>query len=1048
MREHLPAHDCRASDQTNGTTGGDRVNLEPSRLKVFISYARSDGSHFADWLEAALKSNGFDAYIDRKDIAPGEPWRERLGQLIWSADAVVFVVTPRSVASEICQWEAEEAAAHGKRIVPAVLQPVPDKHVPAQISRVNYIVFHHPSARGRRQKWEAGVRDLCAVLHDHIPWAREQTRLEELALGWELGGRPEHRLLAVDAVVAAEEWRAKRPANFPAVPAATEQFIRASAGRTRFTADEALFAHDLFASGAGRRAQKVARNFLIHCLREGLPLGRAERAAAAGRPLVDLYGDLVADGPGGVASAAWRRLAKICDRQRTVPSGVTSSGLLRVIFDPAQQQFAEAAASMLRHCRLKLREAHEVARFIDPFSEPASQQPGPWPQLQGRFELFSYLLDAMLLSDQLDVCSLLHGPELGLASDADWWAIYYRALLREMLAGRVDCGKVRLRFAQGIQASRSDIEQAIGISMALSEQPRLAKEWSGTLNELIVLLRRHRQRAQRPALLLRLYELLTPIQPKGAFLEIAAAAGTFASSELQAKAARALGCSAQTEDDLVFLLDRFCWERSPALKSLLFQALVESTATFRNAAVGMAHVAAQAASAYDVEAAKHAVHQLSASLQASVLKALVAGEALPSACGELRVGLLAQTLIPEIEGLAAKAPETAFAALSRLFAAAVPEAISAAQLAGTEFSVSPVCVDSPAEVVLAEWDRFCTTKRPPEWDRLATAEATQAQFRWVKSLLDAEARSETAARAPAPLGRLAAGLESGTERDGLADLHGRLREWFVRFYDLPGIVQEPHLPAYRDLVTEDPIFAAIEALLDKAGIAEAIDALEPATGLSRSATIKETVANFRAAEASYRSSGAIEQVEVIVRAMVRVLGKAAVKGGDIFLMRALARNNVTLVPGETYAAFEDNLAAALARAYRENPGALVDNLARATLMDEARLKVLACLQAETGAVAAALAERLDAMLGEPTMERAALSAFAVLGETAAEVALGLARRHLARETQPRVRQQLFEYVLRSPLPEDETLAFRSALADRELRGLQGDPEALSRLSRE
>ena len=84
-------------------------------LQVFISYARRDGRRFADWLEGALKQRGFDAYLDRKDIVPGEPWRTRLAELIRASDAVVFVVTPAAVASDVCRWEAEQATEHGKR---------------------------------------------------------------------------------------------------------------------------------------------------------------------------------------------------------------------------------------------------------------------------------------------------------------------------------------------------------------------------------------------------------------------------------------------------------------------------------------------------------------------------------------------------------------------------------------------------------------------------------------------------------------------------------------------------------------------------------------------------------------------------------------------------------------------------------------------------------------------------------------------------------------------------------------------------------------------
>jgi TIR domain len=43
--------------------------------RVFISYSRKDGA-FAEALRDALIARSFEAYLDKHDIAPGEPWRD------------------------------------------------------------------------------------------------------------------------------------------------------------------------------------------------------------------------------------------------------------------------------------------------------------------------------------------------------------------------------------------------------------------------------------------------------------------------------------------------------------------------------------------------------------------------------------------------------------------------------------------------------------------------------------------------------------------------------------------------------------------------------------------------------------------------------------------------------------------------------------------------------------------------------------------------------------------------------------------------------------
>ena len=77
---------------------------ERGKLRVFISYSRDD-LKFADQLDAALDTYGFECLIDRHGISGGEDWKRRLDKLISEADTVVFVLSPDSARSEICDWE-------------------------------------------------------------------------------------------------------------------------------------------------------------------------------------------------------------------------------------------------------------------------------------------------------------------------------------------------------------------------------------------------------------------------------------------------------------------------------------------------------------------------------------------------------------------------------------------------------------------------------------------------------------------------------------------------------------------------------------------------------------------------------------------------------------------------------------------------------------------------------------------------------------------------------------------------------------------------------
>ena len=93
--------------------GPPASSQDRGKLRVFISYSRDDLS-FADQLDAALTACGFECLIDRHGISGGEDWKRRLGSLISEADTVVFVLSPSSARSEICDWEVEEATRLNK----------------------------------------------------------------------------------------------------------------------------------------------------------------------------------------------------------------------------------------------------------------------------------------------------------------------------------------------------------------------------------------------------------------------------------------------------------------------------------------------------------------------------------------------------------------------------------------------------------------------------------------------------------------------------------------------------------------------------------------------------------------------------------------------------------------------------------------------------------------------------------------------------------------------------------------------------------------------
>src|SRR6516165_5841849 len=210
-----------APQQTSRPESPDR-----GKLRVFISYSRDD-LYFADQLNAALDACGFECLIDREGISGGEDWKRRLGNLISEADTVVFVLSPSSARSPICDWEVEEAARLNKRILPVNCRALEGVSPPPRLRELNYIFFYEePKVPG--SGFGSGLASLVTALNTDFDWLRDHTRYLQRAIEWDRGGRPANRLLSGDDIAEAKAWVARRPKNAPEPTALQLDFIRAS----------------------------------------------------------------------------------------------------------------------------------------------------------------------------------------------------------------------------------------------------------------------------------------------------------------------------------------------------------------------------------------------------------------------------------------------------------------------------------------------------------------------------------------------------------------------------------------------------------------------------------------------------------------------------------------------------------------------------------------------------------------------------------------------------------------------------------------------------
>jgi len=151
---------------------------------IFISYSRKD-LDFAQKIVDALAANELDTWIDWKSIPKGEDWEQEIYRGIEGADAFLFLVSPDSVVSEMCNKEIAHAVANGKRILPIVIRDANVENflienVKEEISKRNWIF-----CRDGQDDFEKAIAEIRETINTDYEWLKYHTKFQVKALDWE-----------------------------------------------------------------------------------------------------------------------------------------------------------------------------------------------------------------------------------------------------------------------------------------------------------------------------------------------------------------------------------------------------------------------------------------------------------------------------------------------------------------------------------------------------------------------------------------------------------------------------------------------------------------------------------------------------------------------------------------------------------------------------------------------------------------------------------------------------------------------------------------------
>jgi len=203
---------------------------------VFVSYARED-QETVRRLHAELEARGRETWVDWEGIEPSDQWLDRIMEAMDAADAVVVVLSPDWLASQVCRAEINHAVGGNKRLIPVVARDVEGSgSVPASLAELNWIF-----ARPGRDDIGAAADAVVRALETNLELVRTHTLVLTRARAWAIGGKRASPLLRGEELRQAEQWLTQAAAGAKPQPtelqaAFVEASSRAAQRRTRRTA--------------------------------------------------------------------------------------------------------------------------------------------------------------------------------------------------------------------------------------------------------------------------------------------------------------------------------------------------------------------------------------------------------------------------------------------------------------------------------------------------------------------------------------------------------------------------------------------------------------------------------------------------------------------------------------------------------------------------------------------------------------------------------------------------------------------------------------------
>ncbi len=181
----------------------------------------------------SLRLRGYDPDFDRSThdnhnvdsgISAEDEWWIRLQEMIAACDIMIFLVSPASVKSDVCDEEIAYARGIGKRIIAVKASDIDFRKAPPRLAAMNVKIDFSKGA----DHFEEAICELSAALSVNLPWLREGRRLAIKLNEWTRNNCPDELLLRGIEIHSAEKWISNRPVNEEDLGEQFHEFLNAS----------------------------------------------------------------------------------------------------------------------------------------------------------------------------------------------------------------------------------------------------------------------------------------------------------------------------------------------------------------------------------------------------------------------------------------------------------------------------------------------------------------------------------------------------------------------------------------------------------------------------------------------------------------------------------------------------------------------------------------------------------------------------------------------------------------------------------------------------